>query len=116
MKIDILQPIDIDVSIAFPTGLLRTVEQNLVDLTPWQITPRNLARKRLKGLRLRYRTKYVPIAHRQDNDDLAVVVPDRPDHVIVIHDFAEEGSEIVGEFSSFWSWFRSAIDDMIAFE
>jgi hypothetical protein len=116
MTIAVLRAEDIDVPVAVPRGLLRAVEQNLVDLTPWHITPRDLARKRLQGLRLRYRTKYVPIAHRQDNDDLAVLVPEKPDHVVVIHDFADEGSEVVGEFSSFWDWFRSAVDDLIAFE
>lgn len=90
MTMRILQPEDLDVSIALPEGLRRAVEQNLVDLTPWHIMPRALAHKRLQGLRKRYRRKYVPFARRQDNDDLAVTAPENPERIIVIHDFADE--------------------------
>ena len=49
-------------------------------------------------------------------DDIAAIVPEHPDRVIVIHDFADEGSEVVAEFPSFWEWFRAAIEDMVLFE
>jgi hypothetical protein len=114
--IAILQPEDLDVPTTPPRGLLRVVEQNLVDLAPWHIMPRELARKRLQGLRQRYGRKYVPFARRQDNDDLAVTVPEHPERIIVIHDFADEGTEVVAEFDSFWDWFRAAVEDMVAFE
>jgi hypothetical protein len=116
MTFSLLRPDDIDVPIVMPRGLLRVVEQNLVDLTPWHMTPREVALKRLHGLRQRYAIKYVPFAHRQDNDDLAVVAPEKPHRVIVIHDFATEGAEVVAEFPSFWDWFRAVIEDMISFE
>jgi hypothetical protein len=116
MTINLLQPDDLDVPLPPAGGLLRVVEQNIVDLTPWHIMPRELARKRLQGLRQRYERKYVPFAHRQDNDDLAVMVPEAPDRVLVIHDFADSGTEVVAEFSSFWEWFRAAVEDMIMFE
>jgi hypothetical protein len=116
VSISILQPEDLDVSITLPHGLLRAVEQNLVNLTPWHIMPRDLARKRLQGLRQRYGRKYVPFARRQDNDDLAVTVPGNPERIIVIHDFADEGTEVVAEFCSFWDWFRAAVEDMVQFD
>jgi len=78
--------------------------------------PRELARKRMAGLRGRYRTKYVPFARRQDNDDLACIDPGEPAHVVVIHDFSAEGAERVATYETFWDWFRSAVDDMIGFE
>jgi hypothetical protein len=116
MTVNILQPDDLDVAITVPAGLLRVVEQHLVDLTPWHIMPAELARKRLQGLRQRYSKKYVPFARRQDNDDLAVINPELPDRIMVIHDFADEGSEVIAEFPSFWDWFRAAVEDMVAFE
>lgn len=116
MTMSAIEPEDIDVAVLLPEELLRVVRQNLVDLTPWHILPRERARTRLQGLRQRYRTKYVPFANRQDNDDLAVLVPEKPGQVVVVHDFADEGSEIVAEYSSFRDWFRSAIDDMLLFE
>jgi hypothetical protein len=107
---------DIDVSVSLPEGLLRIVERNLVDIAPWQVMPRELAVKRLHGLRQRYSRKYVPFARRVDSDDLACIDPDRPSEVVIVHDFASEGSELRARFDSFWDWFRSAVEDMIAFE
>jgi hypothetical protein len=116
MSIEILQNEDVDVGFVPAQGLLRLVEQSLVDLTPWHIMPRELARKRLNGLRQRYTTPYIPFAFRQDNDDTAVVLPGDPERVLVIHDFADEGSEVRDEYPTFWDWFRAAVEDMVEFE
>jgi hypothetical protein len=78
--------------------------------------PREPALKRLKGLRQRYATPYFPFAYRQDNDDTAVVLLGDPEHVLVIHDVADEGSEVRAEYPTFWHWFRSAVEDMVHFE
>ncbi len=107
---------DLDVQVQVPDALLRIVGQNLVDLTPWHVMPRDVALKRLRGLRQRYSKKYVPFARRQDNDDLACLDPTRPGEVVIVHDFASEGTESRGQFDTFWHWFRSAIEDMILFE
>ena len=112
----LLEAADLDVTIRLPDGLLRVAHQNLLELTPWHVMPRELALKRMQGLRLRYSRKYVPFARRQDNDDLACVDPARPNEVVVVHDFASEGSEERRRFESFWDWFRAAVEDMIAFE
>ena len=53
---------------------------------------------------------------RQDNDDLACFDPEKPGRVVVIHDFATEGTEFRKEYLSFADWFRQAIDDLILFE
>jgi hypothetical protein len=116
MTFDSLTTKDLGAELTFPAGLQRIVEQSLVDLSPWQILPRDQALARMAGLRARYKTAYVPFARRQDNDDLAVLVPNAPDRVVVIHDFAEEGWEVEAEYASFWDWFRAAVEDMIAFE
>jgi hypothetical protein len=107
---------DLDVQVTLPDGLSRVVKQGLVDLTPWHVMPRDLALKRLPGLRQRYSRKYVPFAYRQDNDDIACIDPAAPDEIVIVHDFASEGSELRERFDSFWAWFRAAIEDMILFE
>lgn len=111
-----LEPSDLDVSVKWPEGLLRIVQQGLVDLTPWQVMSREVALKRLSGLRQRYSRKYVPFAHRQDNDDIACIDPSRLDEIVIVHDFASAGSEARQRFDSFWDWFRAAVEDMALFE
>jgi hypothetical protein len=116
MTISLLQTEDVDEPVTLPDGLMKVVEHNLIDITPWHIMPRELAVVRLKGLRQRYQQKYVPFAYRQDNDDVATILTGVPDRVVVIHDFAADGSEVVCEHESFWAWFRAAVDDLIEFE
>jgi hypothetical protein len=113
---ELLYPEDLDVHAPYPEGLVRIVKQGLVDLTPWHVMDRDLAKQRLLGLRERYRQKYVPFAWRQDNDDIACLEAERPGGIVIVHDFASEGFERRQEFDSFWDWFRSAIEDMIDFE
>ncbi len=110
------EPSDLDVSVQLPEGLLRILKQNLVDLTPWHVMPRDLALTKLRGLRQRYSCKYVPFAYRQDNDDLACIDPARPDEIVIVHDFASQGAELRERYGSFWDWFRAAVEDMVLFE
>jgi hypothetical protein len=114
--VQLYEPSDLDVPVKLPEGLLRIVKQNLVDLTPWHVMPRDLAVKRLHGMRQRYSRKYVPFARRQDNDDVACIDPARPDEIVIVHDFASEGTELRKRFDSFWDWFRAAVEDMVLFE
>jgi len=112
----IFLPQDLDVQVELPNGLRRLHQQNLLDLTPWHIMPRELALKRLQGLRQRYARKYVPFARRQDNDDLACFDPSLAQRIVVVHDFAAETTEARQQFPSFWDWLRAAVEDMISFE
>jgi hypothetical protein len=112
----VFAPSDLDVPVKLPEGLLRIVKQNVVDLTPWHVMPTDLAVKRLHGMRQRYSRKYVPFARRQDNDDVACIDPARPDEIVIVHDFASEGTELRKRFDSFWDWLRAAVEDMILFE
>jgi hypothetical protein len=77
---------------------------------------RQLVAARVGDLRKRYRQAHVPFARRQDNDDIACLDPARPGKVLLVHDFASEGSELRAEYPSFWDWFRTAVEDMIGFE
>lgn len=115
-KLDRLQPADVDVPFVYPTGLDRAIEQGLTDLAPWHIMDREAALLRMRGMRDRYSSKYIPFARRKDNDDVACIDPARDGRVVIVHDFASEGFELRREFPSFWDWFRAAIDDMIDFE
>jgi hypothetical protein len=114
--IELLRAEDVDVPMVYPDGLERVFQQGLADLTPWHMMDREAAKQRLRGLRERYRAKYVPFARRQDNDDIACIDPERPGHVVIVHDFAGEGHERRRDFDSFWDWFRAAVEDMIIFE
>lgn len=107
---------DLDVAVRLPEGLFRLAKQNLVDLTPWHVMPRELAMTRLRGMRQRYAHKYIPFAYRQDNDDVACIDPAAPDEIVIVHDFASEGTELRKRFGSFWDWFRAVVEDMVLFE
>lgn len=109
-------PSDLDVAVELPEGLARIVKQNLADLTPWHLLRRDLAVKRLQGMRQRYSRKYVPFAYRQDNDDVACLDPANPGDIVIVHDFASEGTELRQRFGTFWDWFRAAVEDMVLFE
>lgn len=67
-------------------------------------------------MRQRYSTKYVPFAYRQDNDDVACIDPSMPEEIVIVHDFASEGSESRERFSSFWDWFRAVVEAMALFD
>ena len=56
----LFEPGDLDVPVHLPDGLTRIIRQNLVDLTPWHVLTRDLAVRRLHGLRERYASRYVP--------------------------------------------------------
>ena len=107
---DIISRTDIDVDVSLPEGLFRLAAQNLIDLTPWHIMPRDLAIKRMQGLRLRYSTKYLPFARRQDNDDLACIDPLTPTAIVIVHDFSQEGSERRESFASLWDFFSAVVE------
>jgi hypothetical protein len=107
---------DLDVTLHLPPELHRIASQGLVDLTPWHLMDRAHAKQRLAGMRTRYRTKYVPFARRQDNDDVACLDPAMPGQIVLVHDFADEGWERRATYGTFWDWFRAAVEDMILFE
>lgn len=107
---------EMGVGVNCPHELQRVHEQRLLNLSPWHVMSREQVAQRLKGLRGRYSRPYVPFASRQDNDDIACLEASRPGQVVIVHDFASEGSEVRGEYDSFWAWFRSAVEDMILFE
>ena len=98
----------------YPPTYLRIVEQSLLDLTPWHILSAEDALRQMHGFEDRYPSRrLVPFARRQDNDDVACWEDGKPEMIVVVHDYASEGWENEGSFDSFWSWFRSAVEDTI---
>ncbi len=101
----------------YPRPFVRVVELGLSNLEPWWIVGGELLRQRHLGIRERYPDRsLVPFAVRQDNDDVACWDLSQGDRVVVIHDYASPGDELVCEFSDFTAWFRQAIDDLLDWE
>ena len=51
-----------------------------------------------------------------DSDDIACFEIDFGEKVFIVHDYATEGFERRQEFDDFWSWFISAIKELIGIE
>lgn len=101
----------------YPNQFLKIVEQNLIDLNPWYVLSGEQLNLKFQGLKERYpKRSLIPFARRNDNDDVACWEKSDPNKVIIIHDFASEGWEQRQVYNDFWSWFRSVIEEMIAFD
>jgi len=99
----------------YPPEYLLLVEQNIVKFAPWYLLDEKLSRLRYAGIQERYPNRRLfAFAARLDNDDIACWEDGKFGRVLIIHDFASEGSADRKEFASFWHWFRAAIDEMIA--
>lgn len=58
--------------------------------------------------------KLIVFARRFDNDDMACfeVSDDTTKQIVVVHGWTPSGYDVVNEFSSFWHWVKSVIDDV----
>jgi hypothetical protein len=104
--------------VALPQAYYEAKDLNLVNLHSWHLLSDQEFDYLFQGVNKRYPQRdVIPFARRADNDDVAVfVVSDReqqPGQILVIHDFAGAGSEVVARIKSFWDWFRYAVDEMI---
>ncbi len=108
---------DLPHNFSYPQEFLRIIKQNLIDFDPWTILEGDQLTTRYRGLKQRYPKKVlVPLARREDNDDVACIDIAAPGKVIIIHDFSSIGYENRKIFADFWSWFRAVIEDMIDYE
>lgn len=108
-----------DNGLVLPSGYGTVLDLSLVNLKPWQILRDDDVVALYAGINRMYPArKVIPFARRNDNDDVACfVIEDNTQQrgqVIVIHTFASEGYEVVARLKTFWTWFRSAVDEMIA--
>jgi hypothetical protein len=100
----------------YPKEFLKIIDRGLVDFEPWVIIEGAYLDNRLRIIRKNYPDrKLIPFARRLDNDDLACWEINEKDKVYIIHDFASIGWENKMVYENFWSWFKSAINDMIEY-
>jgi hypothetical protein len=113
----ILPPTERPSWLEYPQSFRRIVDQQLVDITPWHVMEGERALRQFRGLASRYPARDLfPFAYRQDNDDVACWTKSMGEKVFIIHDFASPGWEDVVTFDDVWSWFRSAVEETIAWD
>ena len=101
----------------YPHSFCRLIEQGLIHLNPWHVMEATEALVHARRLAELYPERELfPFAYRQDNDDVACWSSGEGERVFVIHAFASPGWENEAEFSDVWAWFRSAIDETIAWD
>jgi hypothetical protein len=104
--------------ITLPKAYQEAKDLNLVNLHPWHFVSDKEFDSLFAGVNQRYPDRRViPFARRTDSDDVACFVIRDPEQeagqVIVIHDFASPGYEVVARMQKFWDWFRYAVNEMI---
>lgn len=100
----------------YPQEFKRIVELGLINMQPWEILLDDRVYGRYEGLKSRYpKRKLIPFAQRRDCDDVACWDLNNENKLVIIHDYASVGYELVKEYNTFWDWFREAIDEMIEF-
>lgn len=113
----ILSAAELPVWVEYPHAFRRVVKQGLCHLTPWHLLEGHEAIRRHQGLAQRYPSRELfPFAYRQDNDDLACWERGTGERVIIVHDFASPGFEDEGVFDDTWAWFRTAVEETIAWD
>jgi hypothetical protein len=101
----------------YPEPFVRTIGTGMVLLRPWRFLGGAFSLSRMAGLKERFPARDLfPFALRTDRDDVACWERGGLDQIVIIHDFADPGWEQIAVFETFWDWFRSAIEDFIAFE
>ncbi len=104
--------------ITLPRGYYVTKGLNLVNLHPWHFVADEEFDYLFSGINKRILTRSViPFARRVDSDDVACFIisdpEQQPGEVLVVHDFATPGFEVVIRQKDFWEWFRYAVNEMI---
>lgn len=106
------------VGLKLPNGYVDAKALGLVNLTPWHFLSDEEFDYLFSGLGTRYpHHKAIPYARRSDNDDVACFVRAESSgtlcEVVIIHDFASLGYEVVVNFDTFWEWFQHAVAEMV---
>ena len=110
---DLLKQPELPENFSYPREFVRIVELGVVNLEPWWIIEGDHLRQRQDGLRSRYPDRQLVVfAERQDRDDVACWDLDRG-CVSIVHDLASPGWEQVSELPDFYSWLRTAVDELI---
>lgn len=107
--------------VTLPSGYQEAKNLNLVNLHPWHLVSDEEFDYLSAGVNKRYPARTViPFARRTDSDDVACFVARDPEQgagqVVVVHDFASPGYEVVIRMQTFWEWFRYAVNEMIEWQ
>lgn len=110
--------IAVENGITLPHGYQEAKNLNLVNLHPWHLVSDEEFDYLFAGVNKRYPDRsVVPFARRTDSDDVACFVirdsEQEAGQVVVVHDFASSGYEVVARMEKFWDWFRYAVNEMI---
>jgi hypothetical protein len=110
----------VEKGVTLPKGYQVVKDFNLINLKPWHFVTDTEFDGLFEVVNKHYPIREViPFARRDDNDDVACFVSHDPEQeagqVIIIHDFASLGYEVVARMKTFWDWFRYAVNEMIEF-
>ena len=101
----------------FPESYLKVLDLKLVDFDHWFLMSLEQLMVRKKQLEERYpNRKLIPFAGRYESDDIACFEIGFEEKVFIVHDFSSDGFERRQEFADFWSWFVSAIKELMGTE
>lgn len=104
--------------LVLPHGFQTVIDLGLVNIVPWHFVSDKEFDSCSASLSNNYPYRQVIPFARPDNDDVACFVlndsEQQPGEIIVIHDFASPGWEVIARMKTFWDWFRYAIDEMIS--
>ena len=117
MSETILTASELPAGFEYPSDFIRFVTMEIIYLEPWFVLTDERLRERHQGLKNRYpNRRLVPLARREDNDDVACWDLSTG-KISIVHDFAAPGWESRGDrgFPDFAAWLHSAIDDMLEF-
>ncbi|MEZ0299806.1 MAG: hypothetical protein ACAI35_25405 [Candidatus Methylacidiphilales bacterium] len=118
MKMELFASAELPKGFCYPRAFLEFIGKGYTNLTPWHFLHGPQLRLTWAGLKSRYPAyNRVPFAFRQDCDDIACWDASSNERVILIHDFASRGWELLSrDFASFDEWLKQAIKDMVDFQ
>ncbi len=119
MKIQLFDERKLPYEFRYCESIKKVVELNLVNLKPWEFIDDEWMTNLLPEMQRLYpKRKLIPFASNQTNSEIACFEVDRNEEVQIIHFGASDGWEQRSEkkIANFWSWFRSAIEEMIEFD
>ena len=111
-----LTPEDLDVELEIPAELVRVVEQDLMNLAPWRIMPRELALRGCAGSGKDTQRDMCPLLVGRTQTTWHALSRLGPARWRSSTTSRAQGRELRNRFPSFWDWFRAAVEDMISFE
>ena len=113
-----LQPEEQPAWLKYPAVFTRVLEAKLTDFHPWHILPREkvLSLRELLASHFYPEEALVPLAHKTDSDEVACFDKANPRGITIFNLEFRGRSGRVRTYSSFYDWFRSAVNDFLEFE